>query len=79
MAWVFLTPVALQEVDGYSPLTAGTALLAVTTIMLALSARAGSLTARIEPRLQTSTGLCMSQPVCCYSSASPPPATTSPR
>jgi EmrB/QacA subfamily drug resistance transporter len=53
---LFLTPVALQEVAGYSPLAAGTALLPVTTIMLALSARSGSLAARIGPRLQMAAG-----------------------
>jgi EmrB/QacA subfamily drug resistance transporter len=56
---LFLTPVALQEVAGYSPLAAGAALLPVTTIMLALSARSGSLAVRIGPRLQMSVGPCI--------------------
>jgi hypothetical protein len=56
---LFLTPVALQEVAGYSPLAAGTALLPVTMIMLALSARSGALAVRIGPRLQMSAGPCI--------------------
>lgn len=56
---LFLTPVALQEVAGYSPLASGTALLPVTMIMLALSARSGSLAVRIGPRLQMSAGPCI--------------------
>jgi EmrB/QacA subfamily drug resistance transporter len=53
---LFLLPVVLQEVSGYSPLQAGTALLPVTVIMLALSARSGALAARIGPRLQMTVG-----------------------
>ena len=53
---LFLLPVVLQEVAGYSPLAAGTALLPVTVLMLALSARSGALAARIGPRLQMSVG-----------------------
>ena len=53
---LFLLPVVLQQVAGYSPLLAGTALLPVTLIMLALSARSGALAARIGPRLQMSVG-----------------------
>jgi EmrB/QacA subfamily drug resistance transporter len=56
---LFLTPMALQEVAGYSPLAAGTALLPVTTIMFALSARSGALAVRIGPRLQMSAGPCI--------------------
>jgi hypothetical protein len=56
---LFLTPVALQDVAGYSPLASGTALLPVTVIMLALSARSGSLAVRIGPRLQMSAGPCI--------------------
>jgi predicted MFS family arabinose efflux permease len=56
---LFLTPVALQEVAGYSPLAAGAALLPVTMIMLALSARSGALAVRIGPRLQMSVGPCI--------------------
>src|SRR3954471_9859498 len=43
---LFLLPVVLQEVAGYSPALAGTALLPVTVIMLALSSRSGALAAR---------------------------------
>lgn len=53
---LFLLPVQLQQVCGYSPLRSGTALLPVTVIMLALSARSGRLAARIGPRLQMSVG-----------------------
>jgi EmrB/QacA subfamily drug resistance transporter len=53
---LFLVPVVLQEVRGYSPLQSGVALLPVTFIMLALSSRSGALAGRIGPRLQMSTG-----------------------
>jgi EmrB/QacA subfamily drug resistance transporter len=53
---LFLVPTVLQVVHGYSPLEAGTALLPVTFIMLALSSRSGALAARIGPRLQMSVG-----------------------
>jgi EmrB/QacA subfamily drug resistance transporter len=53
---LFLLPIVLQVVDGYSPLLAGTALLPVTVIMLLLSARSGALAARIGPRLQLTAG-----------------------
>jgi EmrB/QacA subfamily drug resistance transporter len=53
---LFLVPTVLQVVRGYSPLEAGTALLPVTVIMLALSSRSGALAARIGPRLQMSVG-----------------------
>ena len=53
---LFLLPVVLQEVCGYSPLEAGVALLPVTVIMLLLSARSAALAARIGPRLQMSVG-----------------------
>ena len=53
---LFLVPVVLQQVCGYSPLQAGIALLPVTFIMLALSARSAALAARIGPRLQMTTG-----------------------
>ena len=41
----FLLPVELQVVSGYSPLASGLALLPLTIIMLALSARSGQLAA----------------------------------
>jgi EmrB/QacA subfamily drug resistance transporter len=53
---LFLLPVQLQVVDGYSPVAAGIALLPLTLIMLGLSARSGRLAARIGPRLQMSVG-----------------------
>src|SRR3954447_1583717 len=53
---LFLLPVVLQEVAGYSPALAGTSLLPVTAIMLVLSSRSGALAARIGPRLQLSVG-----------------------
>ena len=53
---LFLLPVELQEVAGYSPLGSGLALLPVTALMLAFSARSGRLSARIGPRLQMSVG-----------------------
>jgi EmrB/QacA subfamily drug resistance transporter len=52
----FLLPVVLQVVWGYSPLASGLALLPLTIILLALSARSGQLATRIGPRLQMSAG-----------------------
>jgi hypothetical protein len=53
---IFLLPMVLQGVSGYSPLASGLALLPLTVIMLALSARSGKLAAQIGPRLQMSAG-----------------------
>ncbi|OHV59342.1 MFS transporter [Pseudofrankia sp. BMG5.36] len=53
---LFLLPIELQQSAGYSPIEAGTALLPVTIIMLALSARSGALADRIGPRLQMTAG-----------------------
>ena len=53
---LFLLPVELQLVVGYSPLESGLALLPVTFIMLLFSARSGQLAARIGPRLQMTGG-----------------------
>jgi EmrB/QacA subfamily drug resistance transporter len=53
---LFLLPVVLQQVAGYSPLDAGLTLLPVTILMLALSAASGRLAARIGPRLQMAVG-----------------------
>ena len=53
---LFLLPVQLQQVGGFTPIEAGLALLPVTLLMLALSARSGALAARIGPRLQMSVG-----------------------
>ncbi len=52
----FLLTIQLQVAVGWSPLAAGTALLPVTALMLALSARAGELSRRIGPRLPLTVG-----------------------
>jgi hypothetical protein len=52
----FLLVVHLQVVAGFSPLVAGTAMLPITVLMLALSARAGALAQRLGPRLPMSVG-----------------------
>jgi hypothetical protein len=52
----FLLAVELQTSLGYSALEAGAALLPVTLLMLALSARAGELAQRIGPRLPMAIG-----------------------
>jgi len=53
---LFLLPITLQEVAGYSPLSSGLALIPITLMMLFLSARSGKLASRIGPRLQMTTG-----------------------
>jgi EmrB/QacA subfamily drug resistance transporter len=53
---LFLLPIQLQVVSGYSPLESGIALLPVTAITLALSQRSGALADKIGPRLQMSVG-----------------------
>lgn len=53
---LFLLPIQLIQVSGYTALEAGISLLPVTAIMLALSARSGDLAARIGPRLQMTIG-----------------------
>ncbi|MBY8874493.1 DHA2 family efflux MFS transporter permease subunit [Micromonospora sp. PLK6-60] len=53
---LFLLPIQLQQVSGYTPLQSGIALLPVTIIMLLLSAHSGALAARIGPRVQMSVG-----------------------
>jgi EmrB/QacA subfamily drug resistance transporter len=52
----FLLVVHLQVVAGFSPIAAGTAMLPITVVMLALSARAGALATRIGPRLPMALG-----------------------
>jgi EmrB/QacA subfamily drug resistance transporter len=52
----FLLTVELQQALGYSPTAAGAALLPITFLMLALSARAGALASRIGPRLPMTAG-----------------------
>jgi len=53
---LFLLPLQLEQVSGYTPLEAGVSLLPVTLIMLLLSARSGALAAKIGPRLQMTAG-----------------------
>jgi EmrB/QacA subfamily drug resistance transporter len=53
---LFLMPIQLQRVVGYSPLASGVALVPITVLMLLLSARAGRLAARIGPRLPMTLG-----------------------
>ncbi|HZC70473.1 MAG TPA: MFS transporter [Jatrophihabitans sp.] len=53
---LFLIPVQLQRVSGFTPVAAGCALLPVTIIMLLLSARMGRLAQRIGPRLPMTVG-----------------------
>ena len=53
---LFLLPIQLQQVSGYTALEAGISLLPVTAITLLLSARSGALAARIGPRLQLTVG-----------------------
>jgi EmrB/QacA subfamily drug resistance transporter len=53
---LFLLPIQLEQVSGYTALEAGMSLLPVTVIMLLLSARSGALAARIGPRLQMTAG-----------------------
>jgi hypothetical protein len=53
---LFLIPLELQRVSGFSPLAAGSALLPVTAVMLLLSARMGRLAQRIGPRWPMTIG-----------------------
>jgi EmrB/QacA subfamily drug resistance transporter len=53
---LFLLVLQVQVVSGYSPLKAGTALLPVTLLMLAFSARSGALAQRIGPRWPMTAG-----------------------
>jgi MFS family permease len=53
---LFLMPIQLQRVVGYSPLASGVALVPITLVMLLLSARAGRLASRIGPRLPMTLG-----------------------
>jgi EmrB/QacA subfamily drug resistance transporter len=55
-AGLFLIPIELQQVAGYSPLGAGLALIPLTLLMLFLSPRAGALATRIGPRLPMTIG-----------------------
>ena len=53
---IFLLPVFLQEVSGYSPVQAGLALLPVTSLMIVFSRRFGALADRIGSRVLISLG-----------------------
>ena len=53
---LFLLPIELQRVLGFSPLAAGASLLPLTVIMLLLSARVGRLAQRIGPRIPMTVG-----------------------
>ena len=53
---LFLLPVQLQRVSGYSPLEAGSSTLPLTVIMLLLSARMGRLAERWGPRWLMTVG-----------------------
>ena len=54
---LFLLVLQLQVVSGFTPLKAGAALLPVTVLTLALSARSGSLAQRIGPRWPMTIGI----------------------
>ncbi|ACZ86174.1 drug efflux pump JefA [Streptosporangium roseum] len=53
----FLLVVQLQVSAGFSPMTAGSAMIPVTVLMLLLSSRAGELAKRIGPRIPMTAGL----------------------
>ncbi len=53
---LFLLPVQLQLVCGFSPVAAGSALLPLTLVMLLLSAKGGRLAQRIGPRWPMTIG-----------------------
>ncbi|HSJ74510.1 MAG TPA: DHA2 family efflux MFS transporter permease subunit, partial [Miltoncostaeaceae bacterium] len=55
-AALFLLPIQLQVVAGYSPIEAGSALIPMTIVMLLLSSWAGRLAQRIGPRLPMGLG-----------------------
>jgi len=53
---LFLLPIQLQQVAGYSPIEAGSALIPMTILLLLLSSWAGRLAQRIGPRLPMGLG-----------------------
>ena len=55
-AGLFLLPIQLQQVSGYTPIQAGSALIPMTIVMLLLSTGAGRLAQRIGPRLPMGLG-----------------------
>ncbi|MEU5884370.1 MFS transporter [Spirillospora sp. NPDC047279] len=56
----FLLPIQLQVTAGYTTLAAGLALLPLTVLTLALSARGGALTTRVGPRPPLAAGAAIS-------------------
>ena len=63
-AFPLVFTIELETISGYSPLEAGSTILPVTIITLALSGPSGQLSARLGPRLQLSAG-----PVLCAAAA----------
>jgi hypothetical protein len=55
-AALLLLVIGLQTVAGFTPLEAGTALLPITVVMLALASRAGAVAERIGPRIPMAVG-----------------------
>lgn len=55
-ALMFVLPIQLQVTTGYSALATGLALLPLTALTLALSARGGTLAARLGPRVPMTAG-----------------------
>jgi EmrB/QacA subfamily drug resistance transporter len=53
---LFLLPIQLQQVAGYSPIQAGSALIPMTIVMLLLSSWSGRLAQRIGPRVPMGVG-----------------------
>jgi len=53
---LFLLPVQLQRVSGFTPAAAGAALLPITVVMLLLSSRMGRLAQRVGPRWPMTIG-----------------------
>jgi EmrB/QacA subfamily drug resistance transporter len=53
---LFLLPIVLQQVGGYSAIQAGLSLVPFTMLMLVFSARAGALADRVGPRLPMTVG-----------------------
>jgi EmrB/QacA subfamily drug resistance transporter len=62
--FIFFLPIQLQLTVGYAPLAAGLALLPLTALTLALSAPAGTVTARVGPRVPLAAGS-----LCCAAAA----------
>ena len=56
---LFILPIQLQVIAGYSALATGLALLPLTALTLALSGRGGSLAGRLGPRIPMALGSCI--------------------